>query len=156
MENPNNIFDQVNPRKVEIPDVDYFAKIASSISASQKVTPKVIPLYKKPLFWASSVAATIALVFVFNMEASTEKTFNIQLAMNDVSTEEIFSYVDEHIDEFEISEITEIIPNGEIDALTMSQPASEENEANLSFDNISDDEIIEYLLHEGIDLEDLN
>jgi len=156
MENPNNIFDQVNPRKVDVPDVDYFVKMANTISASQKATVKVIPLYKKPLFWASSVAATIALIFVFNMEASTEKTFNIQLAMNDVSTEEIFSYVDENIDEFEISEIAEIIPKGEIDALTISQPTSEKNEGNLSFESISDDEIIEYLLDEGIDLEDLN
>lgn len=153
MENPNNIFNQVNPRKIDIPEVDYFAKMASSINASQKATPKVIPLYKKPLFWASSVAATIALIFVFNMEASTKKTFNIQLAMNDISTEEIITYVDKNIDEFELSEIAEAIPEEKVDAMKQNQSTS--SESNLSFENISDEEIIEYLLNEDIDLEDL-
>ena len=156
MENPNNIFDQVNPRKVDIPDADYFAKMASSISASQNAAPKVIPLYKKPLFWVSSVAAAVALIFAFNIEASTEKAYNVQLAMNDVSAKEILSYVDENINEFELSEIAEIIPKEKMDALTISQPASKAVEVELSFDNISDDEIIDYLLDEGFDLEDLN
>jgi len=155
MENPNNIFNQVNPRKVDVPDVDYFKQIASSINASQKATPKIIPLYKKPLFWASSVAATIALIFVFNMEASTEKTFNIQLALNEVSTNEIVSYVDENIDEFELSEIAEVIPSAKVDAMSKLHPISVDSESNLSFEDISDEEIIEYLLNEDIDLEDM-
>lgn len=152
MENPNNIFDHVNPRKVDIPEGDYFKQMANSIIASQKAIPKVIPLYKKTVFWITSVAATIALIIVFNMNTSNEKTFNIQLALNDVSTNEIISYVDENIDEFELSEIADIIPESKMEKF---QAVSSENENNLSFENISEEEIIEYLLDEDVELDEL-
>lgn len=155
MENPNNIFDQVNPRKIDVPEGDYFKQMASSIIANQKATPKVVPLYKKPVLWITSVAATIALIIVFNMNASNEKTFNIQLAFSEVSTNEIISYVDENIDEFELSEITVAIPESKLNEMEKSQTVSSENENNLSFENISDEEIIEYLLDEDVELDEL-
>lgn len=155
MENPNNIFDQVNPRKIDIPEGDYFKQMANSIIANQIVTPKVIPLYKKPVFWITSVAATIALIIVFNMNASNEKTFNIQLALNEVSTDEIISYVDENIDEFELSEITAAIPDLKLKEMEKEKALSSENVTNLSFEDISEEEIIEYLLDEDVELDEL-
>lgn len=155
MENPNNIFDQVNPRKIDIPEGDYFKQMANSIIANQIVTPKVIPLYKKPVFWITSVAATIALIIVFNMNASNEKTFNIQLALNEVSTDEIISYVDENIDEFELSEITAAIPERKLNEMEKEIALSSENVTNLSFEDISEEEIIEYLLDEDVELDEL-
>src|SRR5690606_32203440 len=118
-------------------------------------TPKVVPLYKKPVLWITSVAATIALIIVFNMNASNEKTFNIQLAFNEVSTNEIISYVDENIDEFELSEITVAIPESKLNEMEKSQAVSSDNESNLSFENISGEEIIEYLLDEDVELDEL-
>lgn len=155
MENPNNIFDQVNPRKIDVPEGDYFKQMANSIIANQKATPKIIPLYKKTVFWITSVAATITLIIVFNMNASNEKTFNIQLALNEVSANEIISYVDENIDEFELSEITVAIPENKLNEMGTSNTDSSENENNLSFENISEEEIIEYLLDEDVEMDEL-
>lgn len=155
MENPNNIFNKVNPKKIDVPEGDYFKQMANSIIANQNATPKIIPLYKKPVFWITSVAATIILIIVFNMNANNEKTFNIQLALNEVSSEEIISYVDENIDEFELSEITDAIPESKIDLMEKHHTNSSENETNLSFENISEEEIIEYLLDEDVELDEL-
>ena len=155
MENPNNIFEKVNPRKVDVPDINYFTKMASSISASQKPVIKIIPFYKKPILWVASAAAA-AIIFVFNMETSTEQQFNMQLAFNEVTNEEIFNYIDENIDEFELNDIAEIIPDENLKAMEISQPISIQKETNLSFDDISDEEIMEYFLEEGIDLNELN
>ena len=156
MESQNNIFEKINPRKVEIPDTAYFTEMAKSISANQKPIAKVIPLYKKPMLWVTTIAAAVAVIFVFNMETGTEQQFNMQLAFSEVTNEEIFNYIDENIDEFELNDIAEIIPDENLKAMEIFQPISIQKETNLSFDDISEEDIMEYFMEEGIDLNELN
>jgi len=154
MENPNNIFDQVEKRKIIVPESAYFDAMADSIISQQ--APKIIPLYKKPLVWISSAAAVAIIAITIQLSASTEESLSWQFALNDIPHETILEYVTENIDDYEIDEIAEIIPNQTIQDIEVFQPVTKKSESNLSFDNISNEEIMEYLLDEGIDLEDMN
>ena len=154
MENPNNIFDQIQKRKITVPENAYFDAMADSIISHQ--APKIIPLYKKPLVWISSAAAVALIAITIQFSTSTEESMNLQTALNDIPRETILEYVTENIDDYEIDEITEVIPNQTIQDIEVFQPINIKSESNLSFDNISNEEIIEYLLEEGMDLEDMN
>ena len=81
---------------------------------------------------------------------------NLQTALNDIPRETILEYVTENIDDYEIDEITEVIPDQTIQDIEVFQPITIQSESNLSFENISNEEILDYLLEEGIDLEDMN
>jgi len=154
MENPNNIFDQVEKRKIIVPESAYFDAMADSIISQQ--APKIIPLYKKPLVWISSAAAVALIAITIQLSTSAEESMNLQTALNDIPRETILEYVTENIDDYEIDEITEVIPDQTIQDIEVFQPITIQSESNLSFENISNEEILDYLLEEGIDLEDMN
>lgn len=154
MENPNNIFDQVQKRKITVPESAYFDSMADSIISQQ--APKIVPLYKKPLVWISSAAAVALIAITIQLSTSTEESMNLQTALNDIPHETILAYVSENIDDYEIDEIAEIIPDQTIQDIEVFKPIVVESESNLSFENISNEEIMEYLLEEGVDLEDMN
>jgi hypothetical protein len=154
MENPNNIFDQIQKRKITVPENAYFDAMADSIISQQ--APKIIPLYKKPLVWISSAAAVALIAITIQLSTSAEESMNLQTALNDIPRETILEYVTENIDDYEIDEITEVIPDQTIQDIEVFQPITIQSESNLSFENISNEEILDYLLEEGIDLEDMN
>lgn len=154
MENPNNIFDQVQKRKITVPESVYFNAMAESIISQQ--APKIIPLYKKPLAWISSAAAVALIAITIQLSASTEESLNWQSDLNDIPRETILAYVTENIDDYEIDEIAEIIPEEIIQDIEVFQPVTIKSESNLSFDHISNEEIMEYLLEEGIDMDEMN
>ena len=154
MENPNNIFDQIQKRKITVPENAYFNAMADSIISQQ--APKIIPLYKKPLVWISSAAAVALIAITIQLSTSAEESMNLQTALNDIPRETILEYVTENIDDYEIDEITEVIPDQTIQDIEVFQPITIQSESNLSFENISNEEILDYLLEEGIDLEDMN
>ena len=154
MENPNNIFDQIRKRKITVPENAYFDAMADSIISQQ--APKIIPLYKKPLVWISSAAAVALIAITIQLSTSAEESMNLQTALNDIPRETILEYVTENIDDYEIDEITEVIPDQTIQDIEVFQPITIQSESNLSFENISNEEILDYLLEEGIDLEDMN
>lgn len=154
MENPNNIFDQVQKRKITVPESNYFDAMADSIISQQ--APKIVPLYKKPLVWISSAAAVALIAITIQLSTSTEESLNWQSALNDIPHETILAYVTDNIDDYEIDEIAEIIPDQTIQGIEVFQPVTIKSESNLSFDHISNKEIMEYLLEDGIDLEEMN
>jgi hypothetical protein len=154
MENPNNIFDQVQKRKITVPERAYFDAMADSILSQQ--ASKIVPLYKKPLVWISSAAAAAIIAITIQLSTSTEESLSLQAALNEIPHETILAYVTENIDDYEIDEIAEIIPEGNIQEIEVFQPATIESTTNLSFDNISNEEIMDYLFEEGIDLEEMN
>ena len=81
---------------------------------------------------------------------------SFQSALNDIPQETILAYVTENIDEYELDEIIEIIPDQTIQDMEVFQPIVVESESTISFDDISNEEIMEYLLEEGIDMEEMN
>jgi len=154
MENPNNIFDQVQTRKVNVPERTYFEGMADSIISQH--ASKVVPLYKKPLVWISSAAAVAIIAITIQLSTSTEERLNLQTALNDIPNETILAYVTENIDDYEMDEITAVIPETTIQEIEVFQPITIESKSNLSFDHISNEDIMDYLLEEGIDLEEMN
>ena len=71
MENPNNIFDQIQKRKITVPENAYFDAMADSIISQQ--APKIIPLYKKPLVWISSAAAVALIAITIQLSTRRKK-----------------------------------------------------------------------------------
>ena len=77
---------------------------------------------------------------------SPEKTL-----FSEIQNDEIYAYVEEHIDEFSIEEITETLTEDDLDVLFENQS----NELDFFFANISDKEIINYIEKENLDLDEI-
>lgn len=163
MEEKNDIFDHLKPRETSIPDASYFEAMAKSVIESQKKAP-IIPLYKRPVVWISAVAAIfIAGILVVNFSATSENNPEPLLALNDVSSDELYQYIDENIDDFETDLIIEALYESSIDEMNITEPQSTESTETkteevttepISFDDIDSQDILEYLNEEGIDSDD--
>lgn len=154
MENPNNLFNQVKVRKVDVPYADYFNQLADAVIERKAIKTKVIPMYKRPLVWVTSAAAVVAVLVVFKYVDTDEPSMNLELALSEISTDEILAYVNENVDDFDTDLIIEVVPmenaflNSDVDEIKST-------ESIISVETISDSEIIEYLLDEDIDLDEL-
>lgn len=171
MEEKNDIFDHLKPRKTPIPDASYFESMANSIIESQKKvespitkeTP-VIPLYKRPVVWIGAVAAIfIAGFLIVNFNNTTEINSDPLLALNDVSSGEVFEYIDENIEDFDTDLIVEALNESLVDEMNYvetvsSNPTEIITETNavesISFDEIDTEDILNYFNEEGIESED--
>lgn len=174
MEEKNDIFDHLKTRKTPIPDASYFEALANSVIDSQKekesTAPKetkIIPLYKRPALWIGAVAAIfIAGILMINFGNTTMTDSDPMLALNDVSSNEVYNYIDENIDDFDTDLIVEAMNESIVDEISFtedekekSEPTSEKTEVvatePISFDEIDANDILEYFNEEGIDSEDL-
>ena len=162
MKEEKDIFDFIQPSKVDTPDKSYFEALTKNVI--QEAKPKVVPLHKRPVVWMRvAAAAIIALLFVTNINPGDSMSSDPLLALNDISSEEILAYVDENIDEFEEDEIAEIVPEEAIeirDIMELPEPAVVEEpavtEASISLQEVNEEEIMDYLEEEGIELLDLD
>ena len=84
------------------------------------------------------------------------------IAMKNVSNEEILNYVDEHIDDFDTELICEAIHEDSLKITTIDssvdkidQDISEVN-TSIDFDDISTDDILNYIENQGLDIDDLD
>jgi hypothetical protein len=164
MEKEKNILDFLKPRERDSLDNAYFDNLVSSIiSAHPKVeTKKIIPLYKKPTFWISSIAAVfIGLIALKTFTSPSEKTYNF----NSVSHSELMAYVDDNIDEFDQDLLVKYIS---VESPTKIQ-AKELIEQNMTtkkvqvnsktktvlFEDLQKEEILNYLDSEELNIDDL-
>lgn len=162
MNNEKDIFDYIKAKKVDVPDTSYFETLADNIIAKDHV--KVIPIYKKPLFWMSSAAAAILIFFVaFNFTDPNSIQDKPLLALNDIDNDLVYSYVHENINDFDTELLTEFISETDIESDNSSEDESvqitEENitiESNtITLENISSEDILNYFESEAIDISDL-
>jgi hypothetical protein len=157
MKENEDIFDHLKKRKIETPSKDYFEALTDSIIAKQT---KVIPIGRKILYWSATAAAILVIGFVFFNFPNKTKT-NILAQLEDVSTEDLIAYVDANINDFDTDQIGETLSDQEIDKLDeeynleMSDISLIESSESISFDNIDEQEILDYLELEDIDLDDL-
>jgi hypothetical protein len=159
MEEQKDIFDYLKPQKIETPEQGYFDQLAKNVIDSQM--PKIVPLYKKPIFWLSSAAAVIAIVVVFNFDNSPEESNNVLLALNDIPQQDVYAYIDENIDDFDEELLAEFIEVNTIEAVDFtpevkSNPVETVSDPALNFDDIDTEDILEYLRNEEIDIYDLD
>jgi hypothetical protein len=163
MNEEKDIFDFIEKRKVDMPDKAYFDKLAQGVIDSQKT--KIIPLYKRPITWIGAAAAAIVLVLLvtkFNISGQDPNPApSLSNQFNDISKEELLAYVDENIDEFDIELISEFVPTDELNAKyeALENRMSEELEVHpletITLENITKEEILEYLNDEDFDFSDL-
>ena len=163
MKEKNDIFDHLKPRETPIPDASYFEAMAKSVIESQKEI-QIIPLYKRPVVWIGAVAAIfIAGILLVNFSATSENNSNPLLALNDVSSDELYKYIDENIDDFETDLIAEALNESSVDEMNYIEAVSSEQietkptqtrEEPISFEEIDSDDILNYFNEEGIDSED--
>jgi hypothetical protein len=164
MEEQNDIFDHLKVRKSPLPDDSYFESLAKNVINSHQKT-RVIPLYKRPVFWISAVAALFVVSFlVINFTSTSTPENDPLLALNDLSSDELFNYIDENIDDFDTDLIVEVMNESTIDEITFSESENslthptnptQSTETTISFDDIDTQDILDYLNSEGIDSDDL-
>lgn len=160
MNEEKDIFDFIEKRKADMPNKAYFDNLAQGIIDSQKT--KITPLYKRPITWVSAVAAAILVFFIVNFNAPGELPGHDQsISFNDISRAELLAYVDENIEEFDIEMIAEFVPVDELNAKyeALESAMSEEVEVHpletMTLENITKEDILEYLNDEGLDFSDL-
>jgi hypothetical protein len=160
MEEKNDIFDHLKPRKTPIPEASYFEAMAQSVIESQKKT-LIVPLYKRPVVWISAVAAIlIAGIMIVNFSATTDTTSDPLLALNNVSSDDLYQYIDENIDDFETDLIVEALNESSVDEISFIELEPIEkvevktekiSPEPISFDEIDSKDILDYFNEEGID-----
>jgi len=172
MEEKKDIFDHLKHKKSPVPDASYFESLANSVIDSQKKTTieapkksKVIPLYKGLALWIGAAAAVlIAGILIVNFNNTTELESGSLLAFNELSSNEIYDYIDENIEDFDTDLIVEVLNETTVDEMSVADAETTEipsTETNLtivdpiSFDDIDADDILDYFNDEGINLEDL-
>jgi hypothetical protein len=101
---------------------------------------------------AMAAAAVLVLAFVLMKSFSIEpqSTSPEKTLLSEVQDEAIFAYVDEHIDEFSLEEITENLTEEDLNFLFENQS----NELDFFFAEISDKEIMNYINKENLDLDE--
>ena len=157
MEQENNIFNHIKPKKVSVPDASYFENMANSILEQEKKKIKIVPLYKKPVFWLVASAASIALLLLVNPFSVDEDATNL-LAMNDVSNEEVIDYVNENIDEFDTYLFSEYLTDETIEESKTTvyiEPEVIESETIEELEEVELEDILEYFEFEEIDIDEL-
>ncbi|MFT5780575.1 MAG: hypothetical protein ACI837_003538 [Crocinitomicaceae bacterium] len=160
MEKEKDIFDHLKVRKIEVPDAAYFENLTKMVIDKQR--PKIIPMYKRPMAWIGAAAAVaIVALLVTNISESPIESSDPLLALNEFSADDLMSYVDDHIDEFDTEMISDMIPSSDLESSDIfdeiEAPIVEpvkQVKAPISLDKIDDQDILDYFDDEGIDLED--
>tara|TARA_B110000285_G_C15019467_1_gene560790 strand:- start:696 stop:1208 length:513 start_codon:yes stop_codon:yes gene_type:complete len=160
MDQEKNIFDHIKAKDSFTPDASYFEQLADKVIEQKRPETKIIPLYKKPLIWIVATAASVA--FILMMNTTSTSNDSVLLAFNEISTDEIQVYIEQNIDEFETSLLTEYISTEE---LQQNEPNITEevkvtinqNEITpIDFETIEQDDILKYFEDEEIDIHDLD
>ncbi len=168
MEKEKDIFDYIKAKKVDLPSVDYFKNLAATVIEKQR--PKIIPMYKRPTTWFGAVAAVLIVVLlVTNISESSEITQGSTdplLALNDLSSDDLISYIDNNIDDFDTDMIAEMIPENLLEDIELfdevdiqvddaiSVNKSTLNAPTIEINELNDQDILDYFNDEGFDLED--
>ena len=152
MKSKKELLDHLKPVKIDAPDSEFFETLASQIVKKHPIVKRKGSNNLQIMRIVLAAAAVVVIAFVlmknFSIESqstSLEKTF-----LSEIQDEDIYAYVEEHIEEFSIEEITETLTEDDLDLLFENQS----NELDFFFANISDKEIINYIEKENLDLDE--
>lgn len=147
MKKEKDILDHLSPEKINTPDNDFFQSLATKV-AKENPNPHVKNrILTKIISFSLATAAVLLIAFVlFKDVTQPAKKLKVdQDLLFDVNDEEIYAYVDEHLDDFTIEEIEESFSSEEL--------VYDDIESGMDlFSNISQDEIMDYIENENIDL----
>lgn len=163
MEEKKDIFDYLKVKEQFTPDSSYFEQLGEKVLKETPRPAKVIPLYKRSLFWVSAAAAAVLIVLFTSPYFSNQQEEDVLLALNEIPLEDLRSYVDENIEDFETDLIAEFVDEQAIHISEFSgieiQQQSITNAKGVSIQNdlkeIDKSDILHYFENEEIELDDL-
>ena len=153
MKNKKDILDHLKPVKIETPDQSFFDQLAKKVVTENPKAKNERRLGAK-LFRMSLAAAAVLLIGVvlFNDFENQQKPQQAQrVFLSEINDAEIYDYVDEHIEDFTLEEIEEVISD---DDLELYENLENTSELDFYFSDISDEEISTYINEEFIDLDE--
>jgi hypothetical protein len=159
MEPINELSDQLQKSKrPELPS-NYFDELTSSMMEHAKQYPKAkkIALYRKPLFWIGSSAASLLLIIGINSIWNT----TTELSFDTLNQEEVLAYVEENIDDFDEELFIEVMNETLVESDTTKKVKSKTSATNsksketVSFETLTSEEILEYLNENELSIEEL-
>jgi len=159
MEPINELSDQLQkPKRPELPS-NYFDELTSNMMEHAKQHPKAkkITLYRKPLFWIGSVAASLLLILGINSIWNTTS----ELSFDNLNQEEVLAYVEENIDDFDEELFIEVMNETLVESDTTKKVKSNATSVNskskeaVSFETLTREEILEYLNENELSIEEL-
>ena len=152
MKSKKDILDHLQPIKIDAPDSEFFETLASQVVKEHPIVKRKGKNNLRIMKMAMAAATVLVLAFVLMKSFSIEpQSVNSEKPLlSEIQDEAIFAYVDEHIDEFSIEEITETLSEEDLNVLFENQT----NELDFFFAEISDEEIINYINKENLDLDE--
>ena len=149
MESKKEILNHIKLVKVDTPNQAFFESLSKKVVDENPKTKFNRSIGHKLVKMTLAAAAVLIIALVlfkdFSDPAVPQKAEeNLFSKIND---EEIYAYVDQHIDEFTLEEITAVLSAEEVD---------NENamEVDVYFTDISQEEIMDYIENENIDLDE--
>lgn len=171
METNKNIVDFMKPRERESISDDYLNGLVSQVmSAVKEERPiKIVPFYKKTVFWFSNVAAVILIFVLIQFNNQPDQ---IVCDFDSVSQSELLAYIDDNIEDFDQDLLLTHVPEKSLVVSTRESILQEikfENtkatpekdmQKTTSFDldqfnTIKKEDILDYLEEEELNYEDL-
>ena len=153
MKSKKDLLEHLKPVKINTPGSDFFETLASQIVEEHPKLKRKGKNNLRIMRMALVAAAVIVIAFVLMKSFANEppqSTSPEKTLLSEIQDDEIYAYIKEHIDEFSIEEITEILTHDELDVLFESQS----NELDLFLAEISDEEIINYIDRENLYLDE--
>jgi hypothetical protein len=152
MKSKKDLLDHLKPVKIDTPDSEFFETLASQIVKEHPIVKRKGNNNLRIMRMALAAAAVIVMAFVLMKSFSIEpqSTSPEKTLLSEIQDEDIYAYVEEHIEEFSIEEITETLTEDDLDVLFENQS----NELDFFFAEISDEEIMNYLNKENLDLDE--
>jgi hypothetical protein len=123
-------------------------------------------MWRKPVIWITSAAAVSALIIFSTQFSKPQNETDILLALNEISNEEIFSYIDENIEEFDTELIASFVNENDESISFATEPNYTDstqvkkdpktNDTNIIPESIDRDAILDYLEDQEINLDELS
>lgn len=153
MNEKENIFQHIKPKEGKTPDMVYFENLAKGITSQNQAPIK--PLFKRTSTWLGAAAAVAILVVCipFITSQQTSSTEHILSELNTIPKEVLISYVDTHIDDFETSEIIDVINDASLP--TVKEVSLDLTVEQNFFDQVDAEDVELYFLMEGIDSQEI-
>lgn len=163
MEDEKSIFNHLRPRKIETPDTAWFESLVEQIPAKNQVKPvRIISLQRSVLIWSLGAAAVLAIA-VFNFVPDTnEEDLNLVAALQDIPDDDVYGYVESHLDEFDTELLIEVLPAEKVESVELDNPTedlslhSEPLPEEINFNSLEEEDILDYLESIGLEPTDLN
>ena len=161
MEDNKDILKHIKPKNREEIDDSYFDNLTSSIIASSNIShPKIVkPIFKRKIFWISSVAA-LAIVLVSIKSIYINDSINSNF--NSISKTELLSYVNNNIEDFDHEMFKEYICEDPTDTLKQISskvqeiiPTPSNENIEVMFEELNDEDILKYFEKNSLELEEI-